>query len=153
MRPGKGAYLMGRQLDGWLMSDKAGLMNETILVIDDEEQMRGLLRQILERGGYQVLVAEDGLQGMRVYEDNTVDVVITDLLMPNKEGLETIMEMKSKYPDVRIIAMSGGGRDGVLNFLPAAEKLGAMTTLAKPFGRKDILAAVEAALKGESAGA
>ena len=122
----------------------------TILIIDDEEQMRGMLRKMLERAGYDVLEAMEGEAGLNLYKSAQVDLVITDLLMPGREGLETIMAFKRENPAVRIIAISGGGRDGVLNFLPAAEKLGAAASLSKPFERQELLATIARVLGPEA---
>jgi len=117
-----------------------------ILIIDDEEQMRGMLRQMLERAGYEVIDAADGKEGMKLFRREPADLIITDLLMPEKEGLETIMELRREFPGTKIIAISGGGREGILDFLPAARKLGACATLAKPFERQEMLDAVAKAL-------
>lgn len=123
-------------------------MSKTILVIDDEGQMRELLRQFLIRAGYEVHVAEDGVEGLKIFEEvDKIDAVITDLLMPNKEGLETIMELKAKDPNIRIVATSGGGQGGMLNFLPAAEQLGASASISKPFDRRELLDLLEKVLR------
>ena len=81
-----------------------------ILIIDDDKQMREMLKQTLERAGYAVIEAQNGLEGVAVYREQHVDVVITDLIMPGKDGMETIIELKREFPDVRIIAVSGGSR-------------------------------------------
>lgn len=113
-----------------------------ILVIDDDNQTRQMLRQALERAGYSVVEARDGAEGLRHYQENPVDLVITDILMPEKEGLETIQELRERFPSVKIIAISGGGRTGKLDFLHVAEKLGALRTLHKPFPLQELLDAV-----------
>ncbi|MCX7043902.1 MAG: response regulator [Candidatus Sumerlaeota bacterium] len=113
-----------------------------ILVIDDEEQVRKTLQLILEQAGYEVIGAPDGNVGIELFRKNPTDLVITDLLMPEKEGLETIMEIRRDFPDAKIIAISGGGREGALNFLAVAQKMGAAATLSKPFERKQLLEAV-----------
>ena len=113
-----------------------------ILVIDDEEQVRKTLHLILEQAGYEVIEAPDGSVGIELYRKNPTDLIITDLLMPDKEGLETIMEIRRDFPGAKIIAISGGGREGGLNFLSVAQKMGAAATLAKPFERKQLLDAV-----------
>lgn len=123
-------------------------MKARILVVDDEAAFRGALRQMLEREDYEVIEAENGAHGLRLFRDSPTDLIIMDLLMPEREGLETIMDIKRDYPDARIIAISGGGRTGSLNFLPAAEKLGACATLAKPFERQHMLDVVARALEG-----
>ena len=117
-----------------------------ILVIDDEEPVRDLLRQMLEKEGYGVEEAPNGVAGMKLLRDHLADLVITDLFMPEKEGIETMMEVRKCFPQVKIIAMSGGGRTGTLDFLPMAESFGAQRTLAKPFERKELLEAVRTVL-------
>ncbi len=111
-----------------------------ILIIDDELPMRSLIRLILEQSGHDVADAQDGDEGIKLQKAQPADLVITDLIMPEKEGFETIMELKTDFPDTKIIAISGGGqfldKD---DFLRIANKLGADYTLAKPFERKDLL--------------
>ena len=118
-----------------------------ILIIDDDEQIRTMLQQMFEREGYEAAAAADGRIGIRLYKENPADVVITDIIMPEKEGIETIRELKRDYPDVRIIAMSGGGRIGPENYLKIARGLGAEKTLTKPVERKTLLAAVRDVLE------
>ncbi len=118
-----------------------------ILIIDDNAELRKLLRQILEGEGYEVLEAADGIEGLEIYKDEPTDLVITDLIMPEKEGIETIRELKMDFPDVKIIAMSGGGRIGPESYLDMAQKLGALQTLTKPLDRKELLEAVRYILK------
>ena len=111
-----------------------------ILVIDDEEQVRRYLRKILEAEGYEVLEAADGKIGLQLYREKPADLIITDLLMPEKEGIETIMELRHDFPDVKIIAISGGGyRIGSKDCLYLAKELGADCTLVKPFSRQQML--------------
>ena len=117
-----------------------------ILIIDDEEQVRLYLRSILEPEGYEVVEAPDGKVGLQLYREEPVDLIITDVFMPEKEGLETIRELRSEYPEVKIIAISGGGRDIDLDFLPLAKQLGALRTLKKPFDRQEMLDAVKEVL-------
>ena len=93
-----------------------------ILVIDDEEPMRGYLRIVLEKEGYIVLDASDGHEGLALCKSEQPDLVITDLVMPNKGGLETIRELKRDHPQIRIIAISGFGND---HEMQAARSLGA----------------------------
>jgi YesN/AraC family two-component response regulator len=114
-----------------------------ILIIDDEEQIRQYLQRILEKEGHEVVDAPDGAVGTKLYREKPADVVILDILMPEKEGLETIIELKRDYPDTKIIAISGGGRGGKLDFLKIAQKLGALRTLNKPFTRKEIINTVQ----------
>jgi len=113
-----------------------------ILIIDDDNQLRGMLRQTLELAGYDVLDAPNGKEGIKLYRQDPADLVITDLIMPEKEGIETIMDLKRDFSDVKIIAISGGGRIDAEEYLHMAEKLGAQRTLTKPFELKELLEAV-----------
>ncbi len=117
-------------------------MMNTILVMDDDEQVRNMLCETLKREGYQVLDAADGEEGMKLFRKKGADLIITDLIMPNKEGLETIIELRKEFRDVKIIAISGGGRVEPDEYLSLAESLGAHVTLAKPFEREELLGAV-----------
>jgi CheY-like chemotaxis protein len=109
-----------------------------VLVIDDDEVIRMLLTRVLEAGGHEVDVAPDGLKGMALFKSRPADVVITDIYMPNQEGLATIMELRRSAPTVKIIAMSGGGSRADMDVLPVAEALGAERTLRKPFTPADV---------------
>ena len=111
----------------------------TILVMDDDEQVRAMLRQALEREGYEVLDAPDGKEGMRLFREQEADLIITDLIMPEKEGLETIMELRRDFREVKIIAISGGGRVAPDVYLSLAKNLGAHVTLTKPFDLEELL--------------
>ena len=118
-----------------------------ILVIDDDPQVRAMLRQMLERAGYEVVDARDGKEAIKRYHEERVDLVITDLIMPEMEGIETIMELQRDNPDAKIIAISGGGRIGPESYLHIAEQLGALRTFAKPIEREEFLETVEEVLK------
>jgi CheY-like chemotaxis protein len=122
-------------------------VQHSILVIDDDETIRVLLRTILEREGYRVVDAPDGNMGIRRYQESPTDLVITDLIMPGKEGIETIRELRKKFPHVKIIAVSGGGRIGPESYLKMAKGVGALRTLSKPFDRMALLKAVEEVLE------
>lgn len=113
-----------------------------ILIIDDDEQILKVLRQVLERERHEVEVASSGKEGMKLYREDPFDLIVTDIVMPEKEGVETIIELKRDFPDVRIIAMSGGGRIGPENYLHMAKKLGAMRTFAKPVAREKLLSSI-----------
>lgn len=117
-----------------------------ILVIDDDRQVRNLLVIALNNAGHQTVSAENGAEGVRVYRAKPTDLVITDLIMPEKEGIETILELRREFPGVRIIAISGGGRQSGTDFLPMAGKLGARLTLAKPFTIQELYQAVNTVL-------
>lgn len=116
-----------------------------VLIIDDEEDIRSMVQHMLNRAGYDTASAGDGREGLRILRDKPVDLIITDLIMPGQEGLETIMEVRRLFPATKIIAISGGGHNGVLDFLPIASQLGATRTLAKPFTREQLLGAVREA--------
>jgi DNA-binding response OmpR family regulator len=116
-----------------------------ILVIDDEEDIRDLLRTILQSKGYEVVEAANGEAGLRIFQSMPVDLVMTDILMPEKEGLSTIMDLKKTKPGLKIIAMSGGAlKSG--HYLSVARKFGADRVLEKPFHIDAVLEAVEALL-------
>jgi DNA-binding NtrC family response regulator len=117
-----------------------------ILVIDDDEEIREMLRATLEAAGYDVEVASDGRRGLETQRARPADLVITDIFMPEKEGIETIIELRQEFPSVRIIAMSGGGALRTLDYLPAAEQFGAITTFRKPFDPEAMLATVRRVL-------
>lgn len=117
-----------------------------ILLIDDDETVRYALKQVEERAGHQVEEASDGQVGVEKFEVHKPDLVITDIIMPNQEGIETIIKLRRLAPEVVIIAMSGGGRTGNRDFLTMAEKLGAAKVIAKPFRPKELVEAVAALL-------
>lgn len=117
----------------------------SILMIDDNPQLRELLQTALTKLGYEVTSASDGAEAIRVIADRTFDVVITDLLMPEKDGIEVIGELKRKQPHARIIAMSGGGRGSREHYLQTAKGLGAHVLLGKPFSVSELSAALDQA--------
>jgi DNA-binding NtrC family response regulator len=119
-----------------------------ILVIDDEPDMRVLLEQTLKAAGHEVILAADGREGVERYCTRPADLVITDLYMPNQEGLETIAELRRRFPEVAIIAMSG--KAAALTMLSIAQKFGAIGILHKPFLTEELIAAVGKALGGKS---
>lgn len=112
-----------------------------ILLIDDDELFRKMLRATLEDLGHTVTEARDGKEGLALHKSKPADLVITDLIMPEKEGLETISELRRLQPGLKIIAMSGGGRISVEDYLPIAKWLGAARVLTKPFAREAMIAA------------
>ena len=114
-----------------------------ILIIDDEPYILLMLKKMLERAGYEVDLASNGREGMAVFEQDSADLVITDIIMPDKEGLELILEMKKKRPELKIIAMSGGGRISPESYLECARHFGAEKVFQKPFRQKEIVSAVK----------
>lgn len=117
-----------------------------ILVADDGEDIREILRMMLSAAGYEVLVAPDGDSALTLMRAEPIDLIITDIFMPGKEGIETIIELRRDFPSVKIVAMSGGGRMGELHYLEDAVKLGAVRSILKPFRADEILAVVREAL-------
>jgi CheY-like chemotaxis protein len=119
-----------------------------ILVIDDEELIRETIRMKLELSGHVVIEAANGVEGLRALEDGLFDLVVTDIIMPEQEGIETIRKIRHRDPQVAIIAISGGGRGRNYQFLDIAKKLGANEALSKPFTGSQLLALVETTLRG-----
>ncbi len=117
-----------------------------ILIIEDDDTVRDLVRLLLERMGHEAVVAANGREGLEKAGSASFDLVITDLIMPEKEGIETIQELRKAQPGLKIIAMSGGGRVGAHDYLPLAKLLGASFTLAKPFNREELTAAIKEVL-------
>jgi CheY-like chemotaxis protein len=118
-----------------------------ILVIDDDVIVLDMLYESLTREGYDVLKASNGEEGLRLYREEPVDLIITDLLMPEKEGIETIIELRQDFPDVKIIAISGGGRIGTKNYLKMAKIFGVQRTFTKPVAREQLLDAIRELIK------
>ena len=117
-------------------------MTLRILVIDDDDQIRELIREVLERGGHTVFEADNGDAGIKMVGAETVDVVVTDIIMPDKDGLETITELRKSHPEIKIIAISGGGRRVNRDYLPTAQAFGADRVLYKPFRPQEVVQAV-----------
>ena len=120
-----------------------------LLVIDDDDLVRAALTDMLQTAGFEVVTASNGRLGLEMLDSTPVDAIITDILMPEQEGLETIREARRRFPDVRILAISGGGTGagGVeTQLLRFAESFGADQTLPKPFTASQLVAAVRALL-------
>ena len=113
-----------------------------ILVVDDDEAVRSMLKKMLESDSHDVTTAENGIQALDCMRKQLPDVVIMDIIMPEKEGFETIVEIRRNHPNFRIIAISGGGSIGAANYLKLAKTLGANLTIEKPIRMKDLLTAV-----------
>ena len=123
----------------------------TILVIEDDPQFSQMLAQMLTQAGHQVETAANGVLGIAAFRQHLPDLVITDILMPEKDGIDTILEIKREQTDTRIIAISGGRRAITPQFnLDSAALIGVRQVLAKPFTRQQILEAVDAALSSEA---
>lgn len=112
----------------------------SVLVVDDEDQLRRLIRETLEHAGYQVQEAREGKEALQRYRQAQADLVIMDILMPDQDGLESIATLHHEFPKVKVIAITGGtDMIGILNFLDVAKMLGASRTLQKPFEMQALL--------------
>ncbi len=118
-----------------------------ILIIDDDELVRLTLKNVLKKMGCIVFEAQNGNEGVALYKKETPDLVVTDILMPDKEGLETISEIRVMNPKAKIIAMSGGGAGQNMSFLQLAQKVGASKIMSKPVKPDDLLNAVKTLLR------
>ena len=123
-----------------------------IIVIDDEKDVREVLKEVLERAGFDVEIAANGDDGLELLRNKGADVVITDIIMPGKNGVETVHDIRKNFPKTRVIVISGGGNVAPMEYEPSAIKTsaylasaaaeGADVTLTKPFDRREILDAV-----------
>jgi len=114
-----------------------------ILIIEDNIEFRNVLKEMLARQNYEVIVASDGEEGTRLYEEALPDLVITDLIMPNKGGMRTISDLKEKFPLVKIIAISGGGELEAEQYLNASKSLKADRVFKKPFANEALIDAIK----------
>ena len=120
----------------------------SILIIDDDDSLRDALRRTLHKEGYTIMEASHGGRGLKQLESAAVDVVLLDMFMPEKDGLETIGELRRMHPGIRVIAMSGGGFKGTVDVLHVAKKMGVRRTLSKPFTREELIEAVAQVVNG-----
>ena len=118
------------------------MAKKRILIIDDEEDIRDYLREILEDSGFEVVDAANGLSGQKLFRQKPTDLIITDILMPEKGGFEAILELHREFPEVKIFAISGGGRVSSEVYLEVAKDLGAIRTFAKPVNAKELIAEI-----------
>jgi DNA-binding response OmpR family regulator len=123
-------------------------MEANILIIEDDEHLRKILRIMLEKEGVNVSEAGDGKEGLIRFNEDTFDLVITDIIMPEKEGIETIFELKKINPDIKIIAISGGGKISAEEYLGMASNFGVNKVLSKPFKRDEFIASVSEVISG-----
>jgi DNA-binding NtrC family response regulator len=114
-----------------------------ILVIDDNTSMREAVCEMLQQAGYEPVPVENGRFAAQIHRSDPVDLIITDLFMPDTDGLEIIYQFRHEFPDVKIIAVSGGGSRGLVELLSVAKKMGAQRALMKPFAWEDLLSAVQ----------
>ncbi|MFH0823206.1 MAG: response regulator [Pseudomonadota bacterium] len=113
-----------------------------ILVIDDDDLVLSMLGRVLENAGHVVTVASNGEVGIRLFREQPTDLIITDIIMPEKEGWETILELRGEFPHVKIIAISGGGRQGPYGYLMLAKRFGAERVFSKPLKSEELLNAI-----------
>jgi len=124
-----------------------------VIVIDDEEDIRITLKEVFRRAGFEVEVASNGNDGMNLLREHGADLVITDIIMPGSDGVETAHNIRTEFPKTKIIVMSGGGNAAPLGYEPAAitttaylasaAAIGADLTLTKPFDRKELIRAAK----------
>ena len=124
-------------------------MMKRILIIDDETNILLMLKKMLERAGYEIDLASNGEEGLRLFRKAPSDLVITDIIMPEKEGLETIREMRKMQPEMKIIAMSGGGKISADNYLETAKIFGASRIMEKPFTQQAMVSTVKELLEDD----
>jgi DNA-binding NtrC family response regulator len=113
-----------------------------ILVVDDQKDICRVIERILQKEGHKISIAADGREGGKIFDEGTFDLLITDLIMPEMDGIELIMQIKKQKPDQNIIAMSGGGIGKSDSYLNIAAKLGVAHTIEKPFRANDLLKVV-----------
>jgi len=117
-----------------------------ILVIDDQDSIRRVVRRALEQDGHEVYDASDGKLGMEILERQSFDVVITDIFMPGQDGIVTLRQVRKRFPQVKVIVISGGDSTGVMDLREDAELLGAVKSLQKPFNAREIMDVVRSVL-------
>lgn len=120
-----------------------------ILVIDDNDEFRKMLNRMLTQNGYEVIEASHGKAGLKLYNKDQIDLVITDIFMPEKEGTETVLELKKINPDIKIIVVSGGGAHRQFRYLDNMIEFGAQKVFEKPFDSKEFLASITELLEAE----
>ena len=120
-----------------------------ILVIDDQEPIRRIVRRALEQNGHEVYDASDGELGMEILESQSFDLVVTDIFMPGQDGIVTLRQIRTRFPALKVIVISGGDSTGLMDLRQDAELLGAVSTLQKPFNAREIMDKVRDALAGK----
>lgn len=122
----------------------------TILLVEDDNLVRDMLAQVLQRASHQVIIASDGDEATEVLKNAHPDIMITDIIMPKKSGITLISEVKNKHPNMEIIAISGGGRLDPTGYLDLSESLGATVSFEKPIDKSALLMAIDLLLQGKN---
>lgn len=123
---------------------------EQILIIDDDNEFRNVLKEMLERKNYKVMTASNGEEGLRAYHENPAPIIITDIIMPSKNGVEIIFELVAQYPDISIIAISGGGKIDAEEYSKIIESIpNVKCFIKKPFAREELLTAIQKILRSK----
>lgn len=117
-----------------------------ILIVDDDREILGMLKRLLERNNHEVIEAVNGTEAIKLYRKNPADLIITDIVMPEIGGLEILRVLQGEYPNLKLIAISGGALIGPGTYLKMAKQLGAIKTFTKPFNIKDLQETVNEAL-------
>ena len=123
-----------------------------ILIIEDDNEVREYLESVLSRAGYEVQSASNGKEGVQLFQADPADLVVTDIIMPEKDGIEAIMDLRRANSELKVIAISGGGRAEPENYLHSARLLGANRTMKKPFTNQEMLEAIADLLGGGGRG-
>jgi CheY-like chemotaxis protein len=121
---------------------------EKILIIDDDVDFRIMLIKLMERNGFEVRGAANGIEGLNTIREFPASLIITDIIMPEMDGIETIIQIRRDHPEMKLIAVSGGGRIGPTDYLNAARALGAHKVFTKPFDNDEFVSYVHGLLKG-----
>ena len=122
-----------------------------ILVVDDEPMIRDGLKVALEMEGHRALTASDGNEALKIVDESKPQLIITDIIMPESDGIEVICSLKETNPDIKILAISGGGRISAQDHLKIAKQLGASSILAKPFSTEELICEINKLFEGHLA--
>jgi DNA-binding response OmpR family regulator len=120
-----------------------------ILIVEDDKELREMLKMSLMRHKYTILEAADGKEAITHFKPSITDLVVTDLIMPDEDGLKVIMRLREIKPSIKVIAISGGGKAGPGSYLNLAKALGADAIFSKPFSINDLIAKIDLLLSGE----
>ncbi|MBV8801794.1 MAG: response regulator [Gammaproteobacteria bacterium] len=122
----------------------------TILLVEDDDLVRDMLAQMLERASHTLITATNGEEAVEVLKKTEPDIMVTDIIMPKKSGITLISEVRNKHPDMEIIAISGGGRLDPTGYLDLSESIGASVSFEKPVDKLALLMAIDLLLQGKS---